>query len=594
MPGGFYNNTVSPSGGTGTGLTVDLRISWSSWKDWVARWNIVNRGTGYKVGDIVTIARPSGLPSDTNADGSYKVFGSPVNLTITKIEDKEESSSLFSKSLNPADAIADYVQFPGMEQKSHQDGPEHEIVYVNEIVKPANPASYMDLAIGGIRINSAKEWTNFTQISAYFKKGIKVTDLLVDLWSSTITYTTGNIVFYKGKSYKARPDSNDNSQSFSNKIPDNESFYWEIYTTASNNFVEIAYALLTDEYLGAGKLVGVSAVGDMTEGAKFCKFNNFTWDGVISNKINIREFLYEHATFNLLDFTVIGGKFNLIPAVPYKKDDHKIDYEAKIDIKTLFTDGNIKDLQVSFLSPEEKQLFKANVLYRKEKENAFAETKSVMLRLKGLSDLQDGWESGLSQAQIDNTKYEYDHGGSELDPIEKYDMSGFCTTEEHAIKYAKYILKLRREVDHGLTFKTAPQYCINLAPGDYFKLVSQASHTNKYQNGVITKDGDVISTDTLTGSQDIYWWEPGTEGVREATVDFDKRPTLPTEDPNNGVLFTIKNTVTSSRAYKVETISYSEEGLVEISGSHTPLTSTGSLAVLSGWDGTENHFKRLI
>ena len=547
MPGGFYNNTVSPSGGTGTGLTVDLRISWSSWKDWVARWNIVNRGTGYKVGDIVTIARPSGLPSDTNADGSYKVFGSPVNLTITKIEDKEESSSLFSKSLNPADAIADYVQFPGMEQKSHQDGPEHEIVYVNEIVKPANPASYMDLAIGGIRINSAKEWTNFTQISAYFKKGIKVTDLI-----------DGGV------------------------------------KKASNNFVEIAYALLTDEYLGAGKLVGVSAVGDMTEGAKFCKFNNFTWDGVISNKINIREFLYEHATFNLLDFTVIGGKFNLIPAVPYKKDDHKIDYEAKIDIKTLFTDGNIKDLQVSFLSPEEKQLFKANVLYRKEKENAFAETKSVMLRLKGLSDLQDGWESGLSQAQIDNTKYEYDHGGSELDPIEKYDMSGFCTTEEHAIKYAKYILKLRREVDHGLTFKTAPQYCINLAPGDYFKLVCQASHTNKYQNGVITKDGDVISTDTLTGSQDIYWWEPGTEGVREATVDFDKRPTLPTEDPNNGVLFTIKNTVTSSRAYKVETISYSEEGLVEISGSHTPLTSTGSLAVLSGWDGTENHFKRLI
>ena len=547
MPGGFYNNTVSPSGGTGTGLTVDLRISWSSWKDWVARWNIVNRGTGYKVGDIVTIARPSGLPSDTNADGSYKVFGSPVNLTITKIEDKEESSSLFSKSLNPADAIADYVQFPGMEQKSHQDGPEHEIVYVNEIVKPANPASYMDLAIGGIRINSAKEWTNFTQLSAYFKKGIKVTDLI-----------DGGV------------------------------------KKASNNFVEIAYALLTDEYLGAGKLVGVSAVGDMTEGAKFCKFNNFTWDGVISNKINIREFLYEHATFNLLDFTVIGGKFNLIPAVPYKKDDHKIDYEAKIDIKTLFTDGNIKDLQVSFLSPEEKQLFKANVLYRKEKENAFAETKSVMLRLKGLSDLQDGWESGLSQSQIDNTKYEYDHGGSELDPIEKYDMSGFCTTEEHAIKYAKYILKLRREVDHGLTFKTAPQYCINLAPGDYFKLVSQASHTNKYQNGVITKDGDVISTDTLTGSQDIYWWEPGTEGVREATVDFDKRPTLPTEDPNNGVLFTIKNTVTSSRAYKVETISYSEEGLVEISGSHTPLTSTGSLAVLSGWDGTENHFKRLI
>ena len=59
MSGGFYNNTVSPSGGTGTGLTVDLRISWNYYKNWVARWNIVNRGTGYKVGDTITAQGPS-------------------------------------------------------------------------------------------------------------------------------------------------------------------------------------------------------------------------------------------------------------------------------------------------------------------------------------------------------------------------------------------------------------------------------------------------------------------------------------------------------------------------------------------------------
>ena len=63
-----------------------------------------------------------------------------------------------------------------------------------------------------------------------------------------------------------------------------------------------------------------------------------------------------------------------------------------------------------------------------------------------------------------------------------------------------------------------------------------------------------------------------------------------------GVLFTLKNAVTSNRVYKVETISYSEDGLIEVSGSHAPLTSTGSLAILEGWDGTPpfKHFEEVI
>ena len=62
-----------------------------------------------------------------------------------------------------------------------------------------------------------------------------------------------------------------------------------------------------------------------------------------------------------------------------------------------------------------------------------------------------------------------------------------------------------------------------------------------------------------------------------------------------GVLFTIKNAVTSNRVYKVETISYADDGLIEISGSHAPLTSTGSLSILDGWDKTPpfKHFEEV-
>ena len=423
-----FFNTISQTttDGNGTGLTLSLTITWQEpLYNWNATWSILNKGDNYKTGDTIIIPKPTGL----NANITFPANG--IDIKVTGIG--TGSGKVLKDNLNGLDAIADYVQFPGMEQKSHQDGPEHEIVYVNELTNPgSSKASYMDLAIGGIRINSAKEWTNFTQLSAYFKKGIKVPDLT---------------------SVPAGPPK------------------------ASNNFVEIAYALLTDKYLGAGELVGVSAVGDMTTGALFCKNNAFTWDGIISNKINLRDFLYEHGTYNLLDFTVIGGKFNLIPAVPYDSN-YQIDHGAKVDVKALFTDGNIKDLQVSFLTPEERQMFKANVLYRKETANGFAETKSIMLRLKGYEDAPPNSTS--------IGRENYNHGGSNTDPIENYDLSGFCTTAAHAKTYAKYILKLRKEVDHGLSFKTAPQYVVGLQPGDYFRLVSEATHVDRYDNGAVS------------------------------------------------------------------------------------------------------------
>ena len=67
-----------------------------------------------------------------------------------------------------------------------------------------------------------------------------------------------------------------------------------------------------------------------------------------------------------------------------------------------------------------------------------------------------------------------------------------------------------QEITHGLSFKTAPQYVVNLQPGEYFRLVSEATHIDGYDNGVITADGKVISKDTITGSQPIYYWKPGT------------------------------------------------------------------------------------
>ena len=144
--------------------------------------------------------------------------------------------------------------------------------------------------------------------------------------------------------------------------------------------------------------------------------------------------------------------YNYYKSVDSNGDPGEIKNADKPQIKALFSDGNISDLQVSFLSPEERQLFKAVVMYRQEVPNRFAETKTITVQL--------------------NRETPY---GSVL-PVERFDLSGFCTSRDHARRFARYAIKTRQLVDHGLTFKTSPQNCVGLIPGDYFRLVSEGMY----------------------------------------------------------------------------------------------------------------------
>ena len=43
----------------------------------------------------------------------------------------------------------------------------------------------------------------------------------------------------------------------------------------------------------------------------------------------------------------------------------------------------------------------------------------------------------------------------------------------------------------------------------------------------------------------------------------------------------MKDTTESNRLYKVESITYNDEGLIELSASHAPLLSDGTLATIN-------------
>ena len=444
----------------------------------------------------------------------------------------QSNAYLYQYNINPYDAISDISLYDSI-QLSNDTNPEHEIVYCNEQIKPDTHDSsipYTQLANTGLVMNASKEWNAFAQISCFIKNGVKVKRLIKEDGKPVITDETPYATYYE----------------------------------STNNFAEIAYTMLTDSDLGAGKLIGAKGVSKdgMTKAAQFCYENNFTWDGVIADKQNLRDWLFQNAQYNLLDFTVEGGLLSLKPTVPNNRQTSSISAlnRIAIEVKALFTDGNIQkdSLKVSFLTPEERQMFTAVVLWRENHLNHFPQTKVIRIRLAGPND------AGKT-----------DQGGNELDVDETYDLTGFCTRKDHALKYAKYILKTRKEVDHGLSFKTTPEAVLGLTPGDYFRLVSEATHTERFQNGTISSTGIVQSSksDDFT-DQPIMYWKAGTEKEVQSgnltTVNGKAQ-----EGSLYGSVFTVADNVVTNRIYKCESIAYGEEGLIEIAGSHCPVNADG-------------------
>lgn len=431
---------------------------------------------------------------------------------------------------NPNSLLNDYWYFDA-DTTSHANEPEHQITFCNEYVENSDAwydtvgKQYEYLAYSGLVCQSAKEISTFSNFSAYFTRGIKVE-----------RFIRSNQVKFDG----------------------------------TNNFPEIAYDLLTNRRYGVGEFIGNNAVDKsrFNIAAEFCYKNGFYWDGIISESVNLREFLFQQAGYQMLDFTIIGGQFSLYPSLPFKSD-YSIDFGAKpnsanFPIKALFTDGNVRNFKTTFLSPEERQLFIAEVKYREEELNGFPETHVTRVRLK------------------DN------QGGYYRDPVEVFDMTQFCTSRTHAIRFAKMALRMRQTIDHSISFETTPDAAHTLAPGDYIRVGVSIQHqernegyTERLRTGSVAPDGTLQFNQGVPDTANdvsVYYWKPGFEEVRTGKMDIKDGRVL--NSGMHGSLFTRIRAKSEARVYKIESIAYSEESFVEISGSYIPLTTSNTMKVL--------------
>ena len=481
---------------------------------------IVNANEIFYIPRITALNAISPYDADISSTSSYQL------KAITSATSQVKLDGIW---LDRFDKCSDWSVFEG-DEASNDDNPEHEISFVNELTLHKDETlapAYPNMAMAGLIVNSSKEWTSFSQASVYLKKGLEVEKL-----DGASAYPAGTL-------------------------------------GCTNNIAEIIWALLTNEEWGSGARLGFfnAKKDDFKIAAKWCRLNKFTFDGVISSAVPLRQFIHEYASYMLLDFLVIGGQISLLPAVPYETDETSDNYlkfdpdsttGSVVPIAGLFTDGNMSEYKVTSPSLQERQSTKIAVKYRQENANGFPEDKILTVRLKD------------------------DFGGSVDDPVESYDWTGFATVRKHCEDFAKFKLQMRKNSDHAISFLTSPQYIYGIEPSDYIRIVSKVAHISRFENGIITDDGKVITTSGTapTGSATCYIYQTSSpeKGLQEVNIDF----TNITAD-HYGSIYTVKKTESTSAVYKVEAISYAEDGLVEVTASYFPVDLNSKPLIYNNW-----------
>ena len=407
---------------------------------------------------------------------------------------------------------------------SADSGPEHEIVYVNEIVPNTTAPLYDDLALVGINIRSSAEFQQFAQFSTYVTGG-KVCNLL-PLSGGT--------------------------------------------TGATHLFPEVLYDLLTNTRYGAGSFIKADMIDEasFTAAAQWCQARKYFYDAAIAEPINIRQFAADLSATHLLQFGESDGKYFLNTALPISDSS----LQVPAPIAGLFTAGNIAEdsFQLQYFDPEDRDPIQISVKYREERPSTDLNSPGLFPVVREVLVREDVPEA------------------SETDPTEQVDVSDFCTSREHAIDAAKFLIRMRRIPTHTISFATTHDAVVSsLAPGDYIKVAMDETEYDEFNNGVVTPEGALVSTKALAdGTYNVVAWD-GTEGTPPADATLTVSSGGKTASPV-GIVFTVKLPSTQIRVYQIERISPTDDGTFTIEALHMPVNSSGVLQVADGFDTASN------
>ena len=441
-----------------------------------------------------------------------------AKFKITSVIDKLKTitNRSFDREFERFSQTNEISYYGNLVTRSCDDGPEHRITYINEISRnDIGAAQYNNMTIAGLVLKAGQNFTRLDQLRIWLGVGIPVKRLHPTLQDGSNAY--GDDKGQEGP---------------------------------SNLFTDLVFHLLTDRTAGVGGTLRMSAdnpslidVESFEKTSLFLRKNELFCNGALSSKVNIREFIASNAATFLCNFVIKDGKFGLMPAVPTTaKGDIS---ERPVQFKMYFNAGNILEdtFQLEYLTAEERRPFRAVVRYRQERRNKLPEERTVMVSIK--------------------------NNQTDEDPIETFDLTQFCTSPHHAALVGKYFIGLRLLVGHTIQFSTTASG-LNLAPGDYIKVETEASPFNPALTGAVDSNGNIVSVTPIADNPSPGYtvnYYTGDEGdVQKGTMKVSGGKVVDGSEFHDS-LFTIQKKTNSAEIYIVEQLTFNEDMNVQISAS---------------------------
>lgn len=245
--------------------------------------------------------------------------------------------------------IAEVSHYGDLISRSCDEGPEHEVVFVNETLEEDNMVNYDGCAMAGLKIKSSDSFTQLDQLRCYLKNGLEVERL-----------------------------------SYGDVAP-------------SNLLTDLFWYFVTNKDTGAGSVVNSDLVDreGLIVTAKYLDANHLYWNGTVSESINLRSWLAVQAPSVLCFTSMKNGRLSLEPALPFNPDG-TIDATQPVAISAMFSEGNIIEdsLEIDWLELEERKLFQCGITYAKSRVNQFPEQKTLIIRY---TDVPNSTELPLEQ-----------------------------------------------------------------------------------------------------------------------------------------------------------------------------------------------------
>jgi hypothetical protein len=212
-------------------------------------------------------------------------------------------------------------------------------------------------------------------------------------------------------------------------------------TGPSNNVADLLLYLLRNSSRVPEAQIDTT---NLLAAATFTNANGFWFNGVVSESTNLRDWVSNTLKYFLLRQARIGGKEALKPLVPINANG-TIKTTAVTWVFT-FTEQHIipDSFEITYSPLADRKPFCATVLWRQQDDLGIPVMRTAEVRYTGTA--VDG-------------------------PYEQHDLSGFCSSENHAVKVGAYIISKRKHVTHRLQIGVKPDaFNSTLAAGDLVRV----------------------------------------------------------------------------------------------------------------------------